>query len=201
MGREEGKSLIKLTIAIVVIIILVALGVRYTIKMINSEKVKNFQYDMLLVKNKTEVYNAKHTLNKDENPLLGYQLSQLPEDINISEFKDKHIIADNEYEKYYLLDSASLEKMDLGELVNKYPGFFIVNYENYEVIYTQGYENKNGLWCYKISDLEKTPEEPKKQNNEQEQNNTAESAEGEQKNEEGSQGESSEASSEENAGN
>ncbi|MBR1653367.1 MAG: hypothetical protein IJ690_00215 [Clostridia bacterium] len=191
MRHEEGKSSIKLIIAMIVIVILVILGVRYTIKFINSEKVKNFQYDMLLVKNKTEIYNAKHTLNKDENPLLGYQLTQLPEDININEFKDKHVISDEEYEKYYLLDSASLEKMDLSELANKYQGYFIVNYENYEVIYTEGYENKNGMWCYKISDLEKTQAEQKSQTNKIEETN-----EGEQNNGEGSQ-ETSDISSEE----
>ena len=43
-------------------------------------------------------------------------------------------------------------------MVNKYPGYFIVNYEVYEVVYTEGYENANGLWCYKISDLNKMPE-------------------------------------------
>lgn len=47
--------------------------------------------------------------------------------------------------------------MGLVELVNKYSGYFIVNYENFEVIYTQGYQNSNGLWCYKITELNKAP--------------------------------------------
>ena len=51
--------------------------------------------------------------------------------------------------------------MDLQELVNKYKGYFVVNYDNFEVIYTEGYENENGLWCYKLSDLSKEPELPK----------------------------------------
>lgn len=46
----------------------------------------------------------------------------------------------------------------MDELVNKYSGYFIVNYESAEVIYTEGYENANGLWCYKLSDLNKMPE-------------------------------------------
>lgn len=33
-----------------------------------------------------------------------------------------------------------------------------MNYENFEVIYTEGYENENGMWCYRISDLKKLPE-------------------------------------------
>ena len=53
---------------------------------------------------------------------------------------------------------GSLEQMGLQELVNKYEGYFIVNYDDYEVIYSDGYENENGMWCYKISDLYKKPE-------------------------------------------
>ena len=51
-----------------------------------------------------------------------------------------------------------MEKLELQELINKYKGYFIVNYDNFEVIYTEGYENENGMWCYKVSDLKKLPE-------------------------------------------
>lgn len=51
-----------------------------------------------------------------------------------------------------------MEKLELQDLSNKYKGYFIVNYDNFEVIYTDGYENENGMWCYKISDLKKLPE-------------------------------------------
>ena len=87
--------------------------------------------------------------------MLGYKLNELPEGINIDGFKAKNIIKEEEYEKYYLLDAECLEKMDLKELVNKHPGYFIVNYETFEVVYTEGYTNKEGVLCYKISDLEK----------------------------------------------
>lgn len=50
--------------------------------------------------------------------------------------------------------------MELQELVGKYSGYFIVNYDSFEVIYTDGYENENGIWCYKISELHKKPEVP-----------------------------------------
>ena len=62
--------------------------------------------------------------------------------------------------------------------MNKYDGYFIVNYENFEVIYTEGYENENGMWCYRISDLKKIPENQKpKQVNSGEQNETEQSEE------------------------
>lgn len=161
MIQRKGKSSIKLIVAIVIIVALVTAGVIYLRKFLSNESIKDLQYDMLLVKTKTETVKSKNVLNKDENPLIGYQLTSLPENINIDEFKTKNVIGEDEYEKYYLLDSECLEKMDLKELVNKYPGYFIVCYDDYEVIYSKGYENKNKMWCYKISDLEKKPENKK----------------------------------------
>ncbi len=76
----------------------------------------------------------------------------------MQEFNSKNIIAQEDYEKYYLLDEQALKDAGLDELIGKYDGYFLVNYDNYEVIYTNGYENSNGIWCYKISDLNKKNE-------------------------------------------
>lgn len=158
MRQEEGKSSIKLIFAIIVIAVVVGLGVKYTLDFINKEKVKNLQADLLLVKAKIEICKGNYDMNKDENPLQGFQLTQLPENIDIKEFLEKRVIPEEEYEKYYLLDSDALGKIGLQDLVNRYSGYFIVNYENYEVVYSEGYENENGIWCYKVSDINKLPE-------------------------------------------
>lgn len=158
MKREEGKSSIKLVLAIALIAVVVVLGIRYAKDFIQKENVKDLQADMLIVKTKVETLKGKYILNQEENPLRGYQLTQLPGNINITAFLEKNVITQEEYEKYYLLDSESLGQMELQDLVNKYSGYFIVNYDDFEVIFSEGYENENGLWCYKISDLEKMPE-------------------------------------------
>lgn len=175
MKLFRGNNSIKLIIAIVLIIAVVIGAVQYIKYYINKENVKNMQADLLLVQAKVEIVKSNNSLNKDENPLRGYQLNQLPEQVDIKDFLEKHVITQEEYEKYYLLDSTSLEQMDLQELVNKYKGYFIVNYDNYEVIFTEGYENENKMWCYKLSDLHKMPEN-KKIDNEQKQNEGAEQA-------------------------
>jgi hypothetical protein len=54
--------------------------------------------------------------------------------------------------------NGNLEKLQLKELGDKYRGYFIVNYGNFEVVYTDGYENEYGVWCYRITDLKKKPE-------------------------------------------
>ena len=161
MKNIMSKSSVKIIIGILIITAVVVGAVQYVKYYLNKENIKNMQADMLLVQAKVEIVKANYSLNKEEHPLVGYQLTVLPEGIDIKEFLEKNVIAVEEYEKYYLLDNASLEQMDLKELVNKYKGYFIVNYDNYDVIYTEGYENENKMWCYRISDLHKMPEKPK----------------------------------------
>ncbi len=177
MKYETGKGSIKLIIAIAVIIAVVIFGVNYAMKLIKKENVKNVQADILLVQAKVKIVKGNYSVNKEENPLRGYQLTQLPEDVNISAFLEKNIISQEEYEKYYLIDSTALEQMELQELINKYPGYFIVNYDNYEVIYTEGYENENGIWCYKITDLYKKPEQKNEENTQNSNENNEEQTE------------------------
>ena len=170
MIHEEGRSSIKLVIAITVITVIVILGGLYIKNLISKEKVKNMQADLLLVQAKVEIVKGNYNMNKDENPLKGYKINELPENINITEFLNKHVISEEEYEKFYLLDSNSLEQMELHELVNKYSGYFIVNYDSFEVIFTDGYENENGMWCYKITDLHKNKTDDSNVNNGQNDN-------------------------------
>ena len=169
MNLNAGRSYIKLIIAIVIIIAVLIIGINYVLSIIKRESVKDVQADLLLIQAKVNIVKGNYSVNKEENPLKGYQLNQLPENINIDSFFEKHIIPEEEYEKYYLLDSDVLNQMELQELVNKYQGYFIVNYDNFEVIYTEGYENENGMWCYKLTDLHKKPEIEQKQENNQEQ--------------------------------
>ena len=86
-------------------------GIRYIIDFVNKEKVKNFQADLLLIKAKIEIYKGNYDMNKDENPLQGYQLNQLPENININKFLEKNIISQDDYENYYLLDNRKFRKL------------------------------------------------------------------------------------------
>lgn len=158
MKQKNGIGFVKLIIGIIVIVIVVILAISYAKKEIDKEMVKNVQADLLLVQAKIELVKGNYSMDKENNPLKGYQLTQLPEDISIQDFYDKNIITQDEYERYYLLTSEALEQCGLGELVGNYDGYFIVNYDDYEVIYTKGYENTNGLWCYKLSELNKANE-------------------------------------------
>ena len=105
MKQEEGKGFIKSIFAFVIIAIVIVLAVMYAKDAIKKEQVKNMQADLLLVQSKVEIAAGNYNMNKEANPLKGIQLTGLPEDININEFKEKNVIAQEEYEKYYLLNS------------------------------------------------------------------------------------------------
>ena len=104
MISEDGKSSIKLVLAIILITVVVVVGVKFAVDFFKKENVKNTQADLLLVKAKIEILKGNYDMNKDEHPLQGYQLTQIPEGININDFLDKHVISEDEYEKYYVLD-------------------------------------------------------------------------------------------------
>ena len=105
MKQEDGKGFIKLIFGIAIIAIIIVLVVMYVKDALKKEKVKDMQADLLLVQAKVEIAAGNYNMNKEANPLKGVQLSALPEDVNINEFKEKNVIAQEEYEKYYLLNS------------------------------------------------------------------------------------------------
>lgn len=155
MRQEDGKGTVKLVLIIFLIIVVVFFLARYVINIVKKEQVKSIQADILLVQAKVEIVKGKYNMNKDENPLKGVKMSERTDEFQLGIFLSKNVIAEDEFDKYYILNSTSLEEMDLKQLVGKYPGYFIVNYDDFEVIYTDGYENEHGLWCYKLSDLKK----------------------------------------------
>ena len=155
MKKSGIAGYIRLLIAIIVIIIVTITGFKHINKIFKNEDVKNFESDLLLVQAKVELIKGNNIMDKDKNPLKGIQVSQLPEEINIQDVFDKGLITEEEKEKYYFLNEEALNQMGLKNFYNKYEGKFIVNYDTYEVIYTKGYQNENGLYVYKVSELNK----------------------------------------------
>ena len=95
----------------------------------------------------------------------------------IKEFLNQNIISEEEYEKYYVLTDADLEKLGL-EISNYENSFFLINYDNYEIITTKGCKYEKGETLYKLSDIlekegqkESKNEETKQEENIQETEN------------------------------
>ncbi len=77
MKQECGKGFIKLILAIAVIIVVVIIGIGYAKDVIKKENAKNMQADLLLVQAKVEMVKGNYNMNKNDNPLKGYQLTRV----------------------------------------------------------------------------------------------------------------------------
>ena len=158
MKQESGKGTVKWILIICAIIAVVVLFVYYISTVIKREKTKELQADLLLVQGKVEIFRGKNDMNKDENPLKGIPISRVAEKLKAKKYIESRGFAADEMANYYILRDSDLSAMDLQKLVGKNKGSYIVNYANFDVIYTEGYENVNGLWCYKVSEMNKQPE-------------------------------------------
>ena len=159
MEPNRIKRIISYTVAISIIVAVLFVIVNYVAKVDKRERAKEMQADLLAVQAKVEILKGKNSVNKDENPLKGICVSKVAEKIDmVNKIFEKYEITGDELAKYYILTSSDLEAMDLKNLIGKNKGSYIVNYDNFEVIYTEGYTNANGLFCYKVSEMNKQPE-------------------------------------------
>ena len=159
MEPNRIKRIISYSVAIIAIVAVVIFIVHYVIGVNKREKIKEMQADLLSVQAKIEIIKGKNSVNKDENPLRGISVSKVSEKIGVvKKIFEKYEITGDELAKYYILRNSDLEAMDLKELVGKNQGTYIVNYDNFEILYTEGYTNANGLFCYKVSEINKQPE-------------------------------------------
>ena len=66
----------------------------------------------------------------------------------ITEFLEKNILNQNEYDKYYVLNNDDLKKLEI-DVENEKDSYYLVNYSTGEVIITSGFNGK-----YKLSEIE-----------------------------------------------
>ena len=80
---------------------------------------------------------------------------QETEDKEIKELQEKGIIDLNSKNvKYYTLNQSNLEELGLSNIKLE-EGFYIVDYNSNEIIYSKGVENQDGNRLYKLSEFQK----------------------------------------------
>lgn len=159
MEAKRIKRILLYIVSISAIIAVVVFIVNYVIKINKQEKMKEMQADLLAVQAKVEIIKGKNSVNKDENPLKGVSASKVAEKMPIvNKLFEQQGITGDDVGKYYILRNSDLNEMELGNLVGKHPGTYVVNYDNFEVLYTLGYTNVNGVFCFKVSEINKQPD-------------------------------------------
>ena len=160
MKNEKGMGLIQLIVFVVLIILIVAMSVYFIRMQYNEARVETIKTDMLQVQWKLKDYIDTQTVNGDEIQYLGSKVSDNLQDPLLSEVISNNVIPESEYEKYYILKDADLATAGL-EITNYEESYFLINYETYEVIVTQGCNISDDEILYKLSDIESRTEDNK----------------------------------------
>lgn len=159
MKKENGITLVALTITIVVMMILASITVYFGIDLIKEVKLQDLRTNMLLIQAKAkecveEVSFQKANITdtatieqiKAEN-LKGKKIAENEEVKALAERTNK--IDTTQIDEYYYLDVADLEEMGIQDLKPEDYGWFIIRYDidniKIEVINTTGYQGNYTL--------------------------------------------------------
>lgn len=168
MKNQKAMSLIGVIIAIIFIVMFVCGGTYFIIKQFEKSRIENVKTNMLLVQGKIKVLQESSVAKKDESILKGKKVVDNQENEKVKEMLEKGVITtqDENFDKYYIIDQATLSEMQIEGIVFGEGNFYIVNYATNEILWTQGI-TIDGVIYYKLSDLEELEEKKNQVNVEQ----------------------------------
>lgn len=138
--KKKGFLNIKL-IFIISIVVIIGIGsiffIKYTYK---NQSLQTLSTEMLQIQAKIKIVNERNKVNNTKE-YIGEEVT--------NEEVQKVNIENGEEIKILTLDN--LEKLELPEIQKDKK--FIVNYENEEVYYIDGYETKEGNILYSLTDI------------------------------------------------
>lgn len=154
LKEQKGMGHLATFFCIIIIIAIITICIYYIKNMMQQENKKNYETDMLLIQGKIKVISQESTIQKKEEILQGKKLSENLEDEEIKKLLQNNIISteESDFTKYYILEKTDLEELGLSS-IELTEGYYIVNYETYEVIYSSGVKIDNNNY-YKLSELQ-----------------------------------------------
>lgn len=154
MKSQKGMGHLMLVLCIAIIIFFV-IGIVYVVREnIEKEKLETYETDMLLIQGKVKVISQEATIQKKEELLKGRKLAEAIEEESVKNLLEKNIISQEEtnFSKYYIIEQSHLEEIGL-ENIKIEEGYYIVNYDTDEIIYSKGITIGKETY-YKLSELE-----------------------------------------------
>ena len=138
MREEKGMGIIQIILLSILIILICIFTYKFIKNKIKDDNVVDIKANMLLIKGKCKVLGQTSKANNNQDGLKGRKISEMQDDIIISEFLTKNLIEEDKKENYYVLSDEDLESMGI-EVKNEKKSYYIVNYETYDVFITKGY--------------------------------------------------------------
>ncbi len=173
MKRGYGKIYGKILLIIVIIAAIIC-GAAYFFKNeYDDEQFETIKTDMLLIEAKTKMVAEKVKMKEKGVTYIGKKIKKTEENDDIKQLQEQGIINLKEKKnKYYILEKNHLEELGLTTIKIE-EGYYIVEYNSNEIIYTKGVQDKNGNRLYKLSDIEgQLIENEEKNSNAENKNNS-----------------------------
>lgn len=143
---------VKIVIVLVIIAAIIYVAVQFLGTKYNEEEFETLKTDMLLVQGKIEVVSQKIDIEEEGAEYIGTSIKENKDDEKIQNLINNNIIDINSKKnKYYCINNDSLNELGLENV--RVDDYYIVDYENNEVIYINGIKNENGDTIYKLSDM------------------------------------------------
>lgn len=164
MKKQNGITLISLTITIIVMLIIAGITINFSMDLVRKAKLQDLKTNMLLIQAKAKEYVEEvsfQTANMDSSKpedlekinaiksenLKGQKISTNPEIQQLATNTGK--IDSSIIDEYYYFDEGQLVEMGIEKLNLEEQGYFIVRYNiediKVEVINTKGYEGNYTL--------------------------------------------------------
>lgn len=155
MRKEYVKTYVK-TLVIILVLAAIICGVGYFFKNeYDDEQFETMKTDMLLIEAKTKILAQRVKMKEKDVTYVGKKIEEAKEEEIIKTMQEKQVInLEEKKNKYYILEKEHLEELGLTITLPE-EGYYIVEYDKNEIIYTKGIEDKNGNILYKLSELEK----------------------------------------------
>ena len=140
-NNKKGITLVSLVITIIVILILAGTLFYSGNSIIKSANLQTISTNLLLIQAKAKTLSEKASFENDVSQLLGSTPN--------NEILEKLNLVNND--KIKILSQNDLNSMGLQKIIgnNKY----IVNYEDDEIYYVDGYKDSKGNIYYKLSEI------------------------------------------------
>ncbi len=152
--NNKGITIIALIIIVLLMVLLASVTAYEANDLISTTKKQSIKTNLLLIQAKVRIINEQVVFEKDEEKkkelLVGTKLSSKTQVLN--SLKEKKVLSSSESgENYYVLSKKNLDDMGLDTLEES--DVYVVNYNTEEIIYVNGVKMDNGVYLYKLSEM------------------------------------------------
>ena len=157
--NESGVTMIALIVTIIVMIIIAGITFKFSKDLLKDSELKNDVTNMLLILAKAEVIYDKNQFDSENNPLVGTVITAdlIGNRITNDLANAYSLTSEEEMKKWYIWDKNTQELIDLNIDITENE-YYIVNYADGEVIYSEGYTDLENNRVYTLSEMKNISE-------------------------------------------